>query len=626
MLQNIRANSKGTFAKIIIGLIVVSFSIFGIESLLVGGSSNAVAEINGEELSQTEVQQTINLQKRRLLQALGDDADPALLDDDRLAGQAIESLIERRLLVQAAGEQGLVVSDNDIGAIIAGMEQFQIDGEFSSTLYQNTLASAGYTPSLFQRNLREDLLLTQLRAGLSASEFATPTELGASATVTAEQRDVRYLRLPLASFEQVSEVSEDDIEAYYDTHSEEFMTAESVDISYIEVTADAFYEPVSEERLREEFELAQQDAQYQTESRVAHILLEQGDSESDAAFSARVTEAQQALTEGTSFEEAAAIYSDDVGSAGSGGNLGFTSGDTFPAPMEQAISELQPGEVSDVVRTDAGTHLIKVLERRAGENIRFEDMRAELRQEIQAAEARRELLLAVEQLRDLVFNAEDLRGPAEELNLQLQSADTVLRDNQEGVFGNPSLQSAIFSEDVIEFRHNSEVVEIDAGRFIVVHVDDYNAPELQPIDEVRERIAARLARERARERSLKQARDIIARLESGEAMEQVANDLDYGWQVELGTTRGAGRLPPAVDERGFQLPAPTGGEPQRAVARAGNGDLYVVELSRVRPGQLAGLDADQRKRLTDRVAGEYAGLVQQHFEKRLRDKADITVY
>ena len=178
MLQNIRANSKGTFAKIIIGLIVVSFSIFGIESLLVGGGSNAVAEINGEELSPVEVQQAVNLQKRRLLQVLGDDADPALLDDDRLTGQAIESLIERRLLVQAAREQGLVVSDNDIGAIIAGMEQFQIDGEFSPPLYQNTLASAGYTPSLFQRSLREDLLLTQLRAGLSASEFATPTETG----------------------------------------------------------------------------------------------------------------------------------------------------------------------------------------------------------------------------------------------------------------------------------------------------------------------------------------------------------------------------------------------------------------------------------------------------------------
>ena len=359
MLQNIRANSKGTLAKIIIGLIVISFSIFGIESLLVGGGSNAVAEINGEELSPAEVQQTVNLQKRRLLSMLGDKADPALLDDDRLAAQAIESLIERKLLVQAARELGLVVSDSTVGAIIGGMEQFQVDGQFSAPLYQNSLASAGYTPAMFQRSLREDVLLTQLRAGLSASEFATPSELGAAATVTAEKRDIRYLTLPLASFRQSVQVSDADIRAYYEANSDEFMTRESVDISYIELTAEAFYQPVSEERLREAFATARQDGQYQTESRVAHILLEQGDDESDAEFAARIAEARAAVRDGTPFGEAAAAYSDDVGSAGSGGNLGFTAGDTFPEAMEEAITALAPGEVSAPVETEAGTHLIK---------------------------------------------------------------------------------------------------------------------------------------------------------------------------------------------------------------------------------------------------------------------------
>lgn len=625
MLQNIRANSKGTLAKIIIGLIVISFSIFGIESLLVGGGSNAVAEINGEELSPSEVQQTVNLQKRRLLSMLGDNADPALLDDDRLAAQAIESLIERKLLVQAAEAQGLVVADSDIGAIIAAMEQFQIDGEFSAPLYQNTLASAGYTPALFQRSLREDLLLTQLRAGLSASEFATPTELGATATVTAEQRDIRYLALPLASFQERAVITDDEVKAYYEANQQAFMSPESVDISYIELTAEAFYQPVSEERLREEFELAKQDVQYQTESRVAHILLEQGSDETDAAFAERVETARRAVAEGTPFEEAAATYSDDVGSADFGGDLGFTAGDTFPEPMEDAIADLAPGQVSDPVETEAGIHLVKVLERRAGESIRFEDMRADLEQQIQAAEARRELLLAVEQLRDRVFNAENLRGPADAMDLEVETIDDVRRGNQDGVFGSQSLQSAIFSEDVLDLRHNSEVIEIDPDRFVVVHVEAYNEPEAQPLAQVRERITSRLAVERAREVSSEEARNIIARLESGETMEQVANDLGYDWQVELGATRSSGRLPQAVSQRGFEFPAPNG-EPLRDVARARDGDLYVVELARVRPGQLASLDAGQRSRLTDRVAGEYAGLVQRHFEKRLRDKADITVY
>ncbi len=625
MLQNIRANSKGTLAKIIIGLIVISFSIFGIESLLVGGATDAVAEVNGEELSPAEVQQAVNLQKRRLLSMLGDDADPALLDDERLAAQAIDSLVERKLLVQAARKQGLVVADSDVGAIIASMEQFQMDGQFSAPLYQNTLASAGYTPALFQRSLREDLLLAQLRAGLSASEFATPTELGASATVTAEQRDIRYIMLPLNDFNKADQITDDDIQAYYDANSEEFMSPESVDISFIELNVDAFREPVSEDELREAFELTKQDAQYQTESRVAHILLEQGDDESEAAFSGRIEEAQKAVNEGMPFDEAAALYSDDVGSADFGGDLGFTAGDTFPAPMEEAIAALEPGQISPPVQTDAGVHLIKVVERRAGESIQFEDMRAELEQQIQSGDARRELLLAVEQLRDLVFNAEDLSGPAEEMNLEVETANDVRRGNQDGVFGNPALQSSIFSEDVLEFRHNSEVVEIDSGRFIVVHVDSYNAPEPQPLEQVRERIAGRIAAERARDLSSSEARTIIARLNAGETMEQVAQDLNYDWQVELGTTRRSGRLPAVVSQRGFELPEPED-QPLRDTARAENGDLYVVELSRVKPGQLAALDTEQRNRLADRIAGEYAGMVQRHFERRLRDQAEVTVY
>ncbi len=625
MLQNIRANSKGTLAKIIIGLIVISFSIFGIESLLVGGGSNAVAEINGEELSPAEVQQTVNLQKRRLLSMLGDKADPALLDDDRLASQAIESLIERKLMVQTARELGLVVSDSTVGAIIGGMEQFQVDGQFSAPLYQNSLASAGYTPAMFQRSLREDVLLTQLRAGLSASEFATASELGAAATVTAEKRDIRYLALPLASFRQSVQVSDADIRAYYEANSDEFMTRESVDISYIELTADAFYQPVSEERLREAFATARQDGQYQTESRVAHILLEQGDDESDAAFAARIAEARAAVRDGTPFGEAAEAYSDDVGSAGSGGNLGFTAGDTFPEAMEEAITALAPGEVSAPVETEAGTHLIKVLERRAGESVTFAEMRGELEQKIQASEARRELLLAVEELRDIVFNAEDLRRPAQEMDLELQTREGIPRQGGTGVFASPALQSAIFSEDVLDLRHNSEVVEIDPDRFIVVHVDDYNEPQARPLEDVRDQIANRLAAERAEDLTMNRAQEIIARLESGEGMQQIANDLDYSWQVELGATRDAGSLPSAVSDRAFKLPAPEG-TPVRDTARDRNGDLYVLELARVRPGELTMLQADQRAQLAERVAGEYAGLLQRYRKKRLRDQADVTVY
>ena len=135
MLQDIRQNIQGTAAKIIVGLIVISFSIFGIESILLGGGGGGVAEVNGEEISPVELQQAVNTAKRRLIGMMGDNVDPAMLDDERLTPQALEGLIARKLELQSAEELGLAVSEREVGAIIGGMEQFQIDGKFSPEMY-----------------------------------------------------------------------------------------------------------------------------------------------------------------------------------------------------------------------------------------------------------------------------------------------------------------------------------------------------------------------------------------------------------------------------------------------------------------------------------------------------------
>ena len=147
MLQDLRKNVQGTTAKIVVGLIVISFSIFGIESILLGGGGSSVAEVNGDEITPMELQQAVNTSKRRLIGMMGDSLDPALLDDERLRPQALESLIARKLEVQAADDMGLAVSEREIGAVIGGMEQFQVDGRFSPDLYKSLLSSSGFTPS-----------------------------------------------------------------------------------------------------------------------------------------------------------------------------------------------------------------------------------------------------------------------------------------------------------------------------------------------------------------------------------------------------------------------------------------------------------------------------------------------
>jgi peptidyl-prolyl cis-trans isomerase D len=274
MLQDIRANSQGTIAKIIIGLIVISFSIFGIESLLFSGGASGVAEVNGEEISPFALQQELSVQQRQLLALLGDDADPALLDEAQLSQQALDVLISREILRQAAADLDLRTSDRVIGELITGMQQFQIDGTFSRDMFRSSLASAGFTPALFRERLAEDLQIGQLRAGIAGSDFSTPAELDLTAAIALEGRDVRYITLPLADFLADVEVSDDAIENFYNSNQDAFLTDEQVVVEYLELNLDDFRQPVDEARLREEFELVRDDYELATEARVSHILLE----------------------------------------------------------------------------------------------------------------------------------------------------------------------------------------------------------------------------------------------------------------------------------------------------------------------------------------------------------------
>jgi len=626
MLQNIRSNIQGTLAKIIIGLIVVSFALFGIESILLGGGNSGVAEVNGESITPYQVQQAVNLQRRQLLAMLGEDADPSLLDEDRLTSQAIETLIQRELLVQAASELGLTTSEQTIGSIVGGMEQFQVDGVFSPELFRSVLATAGFTPALFKESLREDLVTNQLRAGLAASDFATSTELDLQARISGERRDLRYLAIPVERFENSGTVAPEAIAAWYEENPDTFMTPETVDVSFIELARDDFEEPVAEQVLREEFELTRDSFDVPTEARVAHILLIQGEEEPDEAYAARISAAAEAVAGGEDFGAVAGRLSDDIGSASAGGDLGYTGGDTFPEPMEAAISELAVGEVSAPVETDAGTHLVKVTDRREGKAVTFEEVRDKLARRLSEAAARDELLAVVETLRDLAFNADDLTAPAERLGLTVERRESVTRSGADGLFADPRVQAALFSDDVLVERHNSEVIELERERFLVLHVDAHQLPDRQPLAAVREQIADRITQERARAAARGEGERLLAALEDGGKLDALATAADYEWQVELGAKRGANALPPPVARRAFTLQSPAGDEPVRELVEAPSGSIYLVELTRAIPGDLETLPESRRAELRRSIAGEYGSLLIGAFEDGLRAEAEIEVY
>jgi peptidyl-prolyl cis-trans isomerase D len=622
MLQDIRASSQGTIAKVIIGLIVISFSIFGIESLLFSGGSNGVAEVNGEEISPFALQQELSVQQRQLLAMLGENADPALLDQDQMSQQALETLIQREIVKQAARELELTTPDSVIVDIIASMQQFQIDGQFSQDMFQSALASAGFTPTLFRARLAEDLQIGQLRAGIAGSDFSTPDELELAAAIALEGRDIRYITLPLADFIASAEVNNEAIQAYYDENNVRFFSDEELVLEYIELTLEDYLEPVDEARVREEFELVRDEFELATEARVSHILIEGSDSERSAG----VTEVQEALAGGMDFAAAAELFSDDIGSAQSGGDLGYTAGDTFPESMEEAIASLGVGEMSGPVETDAGTHLLLITDRREGSSVSFEDVAAELQDRLQRRDAAAALVSDVERLRDIAFNAADLNVPARELGVTVKRSEPVSQNNAPGLFSRPALLQAAFSEDVLEAGHNSEVIELSPELFVTLRVAERRPPALMPLEQVRDTIAAELREEAARAAAAAQAEALLAELASGTSVEEAANAAGLQWQVELGARRDSGRLPAEVRDSAFAMTAPAEGSVERAIVDSDPDATYLVELARVSSGEIDQLPPEERAQLRQRIAGESGGVLQQQLESTLRNRAEVVIY
>ncbi len=625
MLQNIRQNVQGTVAKIVVGLIVISFSIFGIESILLGGGGGEVAEVNGEAIEPGELQQAVTTLQRQLIAMMGDNVDLAQLDDQALKSKALDDLIQRKLLLQAADGMDLAVSERDVGRVIAGMEQFQVDGKFSPDLYRAALSSAGFSPAYFKRMLGEDMVVNQLRSGLAGSEFSTPAELALGAGISAERRDLRYLTIPTASFASAEEPTDDQIQQFYRENPEQFSTPETVELDYIDLVADDFRQPVDDSALQEAYQLEITNNQYRTESRVSHILFEQRDGEASADVSKRIAAARELLSTGADFGEVAKQFSDDVGSAGTGGDLGWTSGDTFPEEMEAAIATLEPGQVSEPVTTDAGVHLIEVTDRREGKAPTLEELRPKLVEQLQLSGARVELLRTVESLRDLAFNAESLAGPAEELGLEVRQSGPVARNQGEGLFANSSLLGAAFSEEVLGAGHNSEVIELGEDHFVVLRVRKHNEPAPKPLAEVRDDIAGILKDTRARAAVARAAEAALESLRQGGTLEQVAEAGSYELRSEPGAERQSANVPPDVLQRAFQLPAPDGAAPVVDLLVAPNGDARVIALDAVVPGSLTDLDDAERRGLQQRLTTEYATMVDSEFRRGLRARADISV-
>jgi len=597
MLQNIRDNIQGVVAKVIIGVITVPFAIFGIETLISGSNEVEVAKVNGDKITEVELQQAINTQKRQMLAMMGDNVQPELLDDNALRGPALDALINQHLLQQGADQLRLRIPVAAIDQTILSMGAFQDNGKFSPERFQMLLRNQGYTPAHFKQTLQQELTINQLRSGFADTDFVTPMEMDKVVGLLQQQRSFRYLTVPVAGQAGKVEISDADIEKYYKEHADQFLTEDRVKLEYIDLRAEDFFKPVDEAALRAEYDRMMAAFKPETERHAAHILIETGPQRTDAQAKALAEEIEKKAKAGEPFAKLAEQYSDDVGSKASGGDVGSSKGDAFPPVFEQALDTLKVGEVSAPVKSDSGYHVIKLLDMQVKERPTFEAKKDEIAKQLQQGGAQPELQKEVEKLRDLVFNSDGLKTPADQLGLKTQESGWLDRKSTDPVLGNAKVLNAAFSSEVLKEHNNSDVLELAPDHYLVLRVKEHEAAKAKPLAEVKPTIVAALTQERANEAARKVAAELLAQARQGEDLQKLAARQGLAAQSVENSARNNGAVNQELLRAAFGMPKPNAQEPVLDTVSLDNGDVAVLQLVAVNEGAPDSFNPAQRNAL-----------------------------
>ncbi len=623
MLQSMREGVKSPWVLVVIGLIVLSFVLTGAESLTFGGAQSGAAKVNDREISFNELQFAIEQQRRQLSEIYGDQLDPSMLDDDLLRPGVLNNLVDRALLEDYALSLGITASPEAVRRSITSNPTFEVDGSFSVDYYRDVLRSNGLTPDLYRAEQGSTDQLVKLESVIADADFITPVEAKAAIDVVVERRDVRFLVVPESALSSESQVTDQAVTEYYEVNAELFAQPERLSVEFIELNPSQFELPVDEAELEAQLADALADYETKAQSEVAHILLIQEDDETDEVYAGRIKAVADRLVADEDFAAVAADASDDIGSSFVGGDLGFTDGSVFPDAMEEAIADLDVGGVSSAVTTDAGTHFILVKSRSAAEQVPDDLLRAEITESLQTAQTQRDLLIAVDQLRDLVFMTSGLASAAEQLGVSVSISQPFSRDEGLGLFNESSLRSAAFSDDVLVDGNNSDVIELSGSRFVALAVKERLPEGTRPLTEVRDGIAAQLGLE-AQDRAMRTLVDEVnASLKNGETLESVSTAKGYEWRVELAATRQNVNLPSSVLQSAFsKRSADT--ETVSAV-RLDDQSYALVQLARTQAGREDTMVGAERDALLQEVSDVSASLVRQEFMADLKRRSDVVI-
>jgi len=625
MFEFIRKHNR-LFQGLLLVLILPSFALVGMEGYtsFMDGTNAGVAKVAGQKITQAEWDVALRDQAERLRRQMPN-LDAKLLDSPEVRRQALDNLVRERVLQAAAKDQHLSVSDERLQAMFLKDEQFAFLRNPDGSLNKSLLASQGMSSQMFVERLRQDLTLRQVGAGIVSSGVASATNAAVAFDALLQQREVQLQRFHGRDFTADLAPTDAEIEAFYKdpAHAAQFQVAENAQIQYLVLDIEALKAGVSfsDDDLRKYYDENQARYTVAEERRASHILIKAEKSASAderAKAKARAEELLAQLRKAPAgFADLARKNSQDEGSAPNGGDLDFFGRGAMVKPFEDAAYALKQGEISNVVESDFGYHVIQLTGVRGGDKKSFEAVRAEIETEVRKQLAQKRYAEVAEQFSNSVYEqADSLQPVADKLKLPLLNA-TVQRKPAPGATGplaSAKLLDAVFSAESLRNKRNTEAVETAANQLVAARVVQHNPTQLQPLAAVKEGVRRQLIRKLSTALAVKAGTARLAELQKNPSE---LSGLDAPTLIS--------RAQPAnLPQKALEgiLTADASKLPALVGIDVGDGLYVLARISKVLPRDTAVVDA---KRAESQYAQAWAGLEAEAYLKALKTRFKVEI-
>lgn len=517
-------HEKKRLVQIVLALVVLPFAFWGVDSYnRSGNSAEAVATVNDAKITQREFEYALRQQQDRLREMMGANFDAAMLDSPEMKRAVMDNLIEQRLLIEHARDTGLTIPDQQVAQVIQGIEAFQDNGRFDKKRYETALAGQNMSPLTFEARLRDDLLVQQVRDAYAQNGFVSNGVADNVIRLNEQQRTVSVSAISFQPYLTQAKVDEAATREYYEQNPKEFQVQEQAKVEYVRLSVDDLLAKVevNAEDVRKYYDEHPNDFGAPEERQAAHILITVAaaapQAEQDAARTRAEKLLQQVRQNPAGFAELAKQNSQDPGSAANGGDLGFFGRGMMVKPFEDATFALKQDEISGLVKSDFGYHIIKLLAVKPARLLSFDEAQEGITNKLRQQKATDMFAELAEKFSNTVYEQSDTLKPAADLvGAQIEQSGWLARETTADELWTAKMLQEIFTDETVKNKRNTAAIEVAANTLVAARILEYKPASIRTLDEVRETIQQKLSRRQALELAAKQGRALLEQLQRGD--------------------------------------------------------------------------------------------------------------